>query len=175
MKLARLAGGCAECEQTGIGGEPSTPSVGELRRRAIAVQGSVGVPDSFVPDCESVFGCDPAGTSTSYDNRFHDNVMGRTPAGKRRPNGIDFWWDDVSGQTGNCWFDNAGARGGEASVTYDPIDIPTHASECASADGHQAPFEGPQQQELIGCLLPSGSQPRPETILPLAMIGPEVC
>ena len=118
-----------------------------------------GVPDSFVPNCESVFGCDPEGVSTSYDNRFHDNVMGRTPAGKRRPNGIDFWWDDVAGQTGNCWFGNVGARGGEASVTYEPSDIAKHASECESADGHQAPFEGSQQQELIGCLLPSESQP----------------
>ena len=46
-----------------------------------------GVPDSFVctaPD-DPVYGCDPAETNTSFRNEFFGNVMGRTPAGKRKP------------------------------------------------------------------------------------------
>ncbi len=41
---------------------------------------------------------------TSNQNRFVDNVMGRTPDGARKPNGLDFTWD--GGGQGNCWADN---------------------------------------------------------------------
>ena len=82
-----------------------------------------GVPDATVcgPTIGSttpVPGCDPTTTSTSYDNRFHDNVMGVSPAGKQQPNGLDFWWDNFPGNTGNCWWDNTGADGG--AVTSSP-------------------------------------------------------
>ena len=111
-----------------------------------------GVPDAFVNNCEDVPGCNAAEENTSYRNEFRNNIMGRTPAGKRLPNGIDFWWDDVIGQTENCWVGNTGKLGTAASVTYEPADIPTHASNCATADGHQAPLAGPQQNELLTCI-----------------------
>ena len=119
-----------------------------------------GVPDALIDGCAEIPGCDPVTpdfSSTSYDNRFFGNVMGRTPAGKRKPNGTDFWWDDVIGQTGNCWFNNTGKNGNAASVTFDPSDIPTHAADCATADGHQAPFANPQQAELLACLVAAPS------------------
>lgn len=74
--------------------------------------------------------------STSCSNRYHGNVMGRPPAGfkfpkavdlfgnkrsadgaERMPNGVDFWWDEWAGNTGNCWFDNKGPDGTGASIT----------------------------------------------------------
>ncbi|HEX2084855.1 MAG TPA: right-handed parallel beta-helix repeat-containing protein [Solirubrobacteraceae bacterium] len=58
--------------------------------------------------------------STSHRNRFHDNVMGVAPDGTRRPNGVDFWWDDAHAQQDNCWYDNTGVDGTEGSATYDP-------------------------------------------------------
>ena len=42
---------------------------------------------------------------------------GDVGADRPLPNGIDFWWDEFSGNTGNCWFDNTGADGTAASVT----------------------------------------------------------
>ena len=73
--------------------------------------------------------------STSCDNQFFGNNMGQAPpgfkspdgdrpvrrnetdtrrrsgAGNGHPNGIDFWWDELTGNTGNCWFDNTGPDG----------------------------------------------------------------
>ena len=54
-------------------------------------------------------------SEAAYRNEFRNNIMGRTPAGKRKPNGTDFWWDDVIGQTNNCWVDNLGKLNTEAS------------------------------------------------------------
>jgi len=48
--------------------------------------------------------------------------MGLSPEGKAEPNGVDFWWDDFSGNTGNCWWDNTAAPG--ASVTTSPPLLP---------------------------------------------------
>jgi hypothetical protein len=64
-------------------------------------------------------------TSTSFDNRYYGNVMGRAPGGKRRPNGVDFWWDEFPTTTGNCWFDNVGPDGTNASWTADPARFST--------------------------------------------------
>jgi len=58
--------------------------------------------------------------STSNDNRYYDNVMGRTPDGKPAPNGLDFWWDEGASTTGNCWYANMGPDGSEASLASDP-------------------------------------------------------
>ena len=33
------------------------------------------------------------------------------------PNGTDFWWDEFSGNTGNCWFNNLGFDGTAGSIT----------------------------------------------------------
>ncbi len=110
-----------------------------------------GVPDSFIctaPD-DPVYGCDPAETNTSYRNEFVGNVMGRTPAGKRKPNGTDFWWDNIIGQTNNCWHDNTGKNGTAASITSLPTNLP---SNCATADGTDAPFTNAQQGELLLCV-----------------------
>ena len=100
------------------------------------------------------------GISTSCDNRYFANRMGQVPPGFRfpgaidqygdnaygrlpgpLPNGNDFWWDDFSGNTGNCWFDNTGFDGTEGSVTgpgksrppdMNPRPLP---SDCASSVG----------------------------------------
>ena len=76
--------------------------------------------------------------STSCNNRFYNNKMGQKPPGFRfpaevdqfnafaarspqsqakMPNGNDFWWDEFSGNTKNCWFGNTGPDGTFASVT----------------------------------------------------------
>ena len=76
--------------------------------------------------------------STSCNNRFYNNKMGQKPPGFRfpaevdqfsafaarspqsqatMPNGNDFWWDEFSGNTKNCWFGNTGPDGTLASVT----------------------------------------------------------
>jgi hypothetical protein len=59
-------------------------------------------------------------TSTSFDNRYYDNVMGIAPSGERKPNGVDFWWDEFPTTTGNCWSDNTGPDGTNAGWTADP-------------------------------------------------------
>ena len=53
------------------------------------------VPDVFVcsPPTPSIPGCLPTNQDTSHRNQFYGNKMGVTPKGKRRPNGLDFWWD----------------------------------------------------------------------------------
>lgn len=79
-------------------------------------------------------------SSTSCDNRFFGNTMGQVPEGfkvhpgldmfgnqsglldaggppSRLPNGVDFWWDEFPGNTGNCWYDNIGPDGTTASIT----------------------------------------------------------
>ena len=74
--------------------------------------------------------------STSCGNEYFNNNMGVAPAGftpssgreqvrqqdaaapaASLPNGVDFWWDEQSTNTGNCWFDNTGSDGTAASVT----------------------------------------------------------
>jgi hypothetical protein len=75
------------------------------------------------------------GISTSCGNQYFANVMGRPPAGFKfatavslfgndhsggpgpYPNGTDFWWDEFSGNTGDCWFNNTGSDGTAGSIT----------------------------------------------------------
>ena len=80
----------------------------------------LAVPDAIsCPPGEKT--CTPANpSSTSYDNRFFDNSMGRTPSGKPNPNGVDFWWDEFPSATGNCWYANSGPDGTGSSWTGDP-------------------------------------------------------
>jgi hypothetical protein len=69
--------------------------------------------------------CTPkSASSTSNDDRYYDNVMGRSPSGRVRPNGVDFWWDEFPGNTGNCWYPNTGSAGTAASITSDPAPPP---------------------------------------------------
>jgi hypothetical protein len=72
-------------------------------------------PDEGAPPCtpKSV-------SSTSNADRFYNNVMGRSPSGKVMPNGVDFWWDEFPGNTGNCWYPNTGSAKTVASITSDP-------------------------------------------------------
>jgi hypothetical protein len=110
-----------------------------------------GVPDSFVcdtPNDPDVPGCDPSQESTSHRNRFLGNVMGRTPSGRLRPNGKDFWWDNVQGQLNNCWQNNRGKNGTASSLTSLPTTLPF---DCATSDGADAPFTNAQQGELLNC------------------------
>src|SRR5207247_1644560 len=63
--------------------------------------------------------------STSYDNHFYANDLGLAPGGEVKPNGVDFWWDEFPTNTGNCWHDNVGPDGTNASWTGDPARFPT--------------------------------------------------
>jgi hypothetical protein len=83
--------------------------------------------------------------SNSHRNRFHDNVLGTAPGGKRRPNGLDFWWAQQLGDSDNCWYENTGSRGTAASVTGDPDPLP---SKCKNALGVGNPAK---QAELVSC------------------------
>jgi hypothetical protein len=95
-------------------------------------------------------GCDPAKMSTSYNNSFTANVMGVAPGGAVKPNGVDFWWDDYAGNTGNCWWGNIAAPG--ASITTSPLLLP----DC---DGGTNPASSvgigyaPNEAELTACLV----------------------
>jgi Right handed beta helix region len=71
-------------------------------------------PDNGAPACA------PQGVaSVSNRDRYFDNVMGRTPAGKPLPNGVDFWWDEFPTNSGNCWYSNTGSDG-STTITSDP-------------------------------------------------------
>lgn len=119
------------------------------------------VPDAVAGDAEG--NLDPGVhcsttivSSTSCGNRFHKNVLGRAPEGftwptaiakfgnkhgprdaKVLPNGVDFWWDEFAGNTGNCWFDNTGPDGTAASVTGSGAGAPPDLlpSDCANSTG----------------------------------------
>jgi hypothetical protein len=122
------------------------------------------VPDQTVcgpagVDPSLLAGCNPAAVppSTSYRDQFYGNVMGRAPDGTIKPNGTgdvttgrtDFWWDQFTGNTGNCWHDNTGQDGTAASVTSTPL-APLLPSAC---DGTSVGTGGPQQEaELLNCL-----------------------
>jgi hypothetical protein len=105
----------------------------------------LAIPDAVVRqfvDYEPEGGVDPGiscqtepDISTSCHNYYFDNQMGVAPpkfkapkavrafgnlVGGRSgvlPNGLDFWWDEYATNVGNCWFDNTGPDGTEASVT----------------------------------------------------------
>jgi Right handed beta helix region len=122
------------------------------------------VPDQLVcgpagVDPAQLAGCDPTKVppSTSYNNRFYGNVMGRAPDRTRAPNGLDFWWDSFAGNTGNCWFDNTGVNGDRASLTATPPLVPVPGQslpqflpeDCATSVGTGG---AAQEAELVNCL-----------------------
>jgi hypothetical protein len=92
-------------------------------------------------------GCDPNKVSTSYRNKFYGNRMGRSPAGRRDPNGLDFWWDSFPGNTGNCWYGNTGPDGRQGSVRTVPGTLP---SDCRTSVGRLGLG---QETELLSCFL----------------------
>ena len=119
-------------------------------------------------------------STTSCDNRYFANHMGRvpprfevhrglkkfgnqtglldTPLPKRLPNGVDFWWDEFSGNTGNCWYDNTGPDGTHDSLTGDPPPPPVQGTsvpgflpeDCATSVGTGVPTK---TSELLTCFL----------------------
>jgi hypothetical protein len=84
----------------------------------------------------------PNSISTSCDNQQSGNKMGQVPPGfvahpdlelfgnqttlagnsvpATAPNGVDFWWDEQTANTGNCWFSNTGPDGTRDSLAGDP-------------------------------------------------------
>jgi Right handed beta helix region len=122
------------------------------------------VPDQFVcgpagVDPTLLAGCDPSKVppSTSYNNEFYGNVMGRAPDGTQARNGTDFWWDSYASNTGNCWHGNTGVNGDRASLTTTPPLGPapgqslpgTLPEDCATSTGTGGPA---QESELLNCL-----------------------
>jgi len=68
-------------------------------------------------------GCSTTSISTSYDNRIYGNKMGVAPSGAAKPNGTDLWWDAFPTNTGNCFWNNTGPNGKQAS-TNSPLGLP---------------------------------------------------
>jgi hypothetical protein len=85
--------------------------------------------------------------SNAHRNRFHDNVMGISPEGRRQPNGVDFWWAEQLGDSDNCWYGNLGAAGTQGSVTGDPDPLP---SQCDNGPSVGSPTK---LAELLTCFL----------------------
>ena len=95
-------------------------------------------------------GCDPAKVSTSYNNSFTANLMGVAPNGSTQPNGVDFWWDDFAGNTGNCWWGNIAAPG--RSITSSPLLLP----DCSGGTNPSLSVGtsyAPNEAELTACLV----------------------
>jgi hypothetical protein len=123
------------------------------------------VPDQFVCgpagiDPALLAGCDPTKVppSTSYNNHVHGNKMGQSPTGAKAPNGLDFWWDQYAGNTGNCWYDNIGNNGDRASVTADPPlapvagqSLPGFLPEDCDAATNVGTGNPVKEEELLGC------------------------
>lgn len=115
------------------------------------VQAVSGSPEGNVDPqfhCPSPPGKQPV-SSTSCDNQFYANHMGQVPPSFHKhpglgkfgnkssllgggpvpaqlPNGSggDFWWDQYSGNVGDCWYDNTGPDGTRDSLTSDPPPSP---------------------------------------------------
>jgi hypothetical protein len=106
------------------------------------------------------------GVSTSCDNQYSQNKMGQVPPdfkpfpelemfgnkttltgdAKTAPNGVDFWWDEATPNTGNCWFDNTGPDGSAGSVTGNPASLPAN---CETSVG--SPNYGSKVPFLLNC------------------------
>lgn len=125
----------------------------------------ISVPDAIAGEAEgaidSTIHCPTATSnpetsiSTSCDNHYSGNHMGEVPpdfepfpgltmfgnrtsltaGSETAPNGVDFWWDEMIANTGNCWFGNTGADGTAAGVTGDPTLLP---SNCDTSIGGPA-------------------------------------
>ena len=117
----------------------------------------MGIPEAFVRgtvEDKGFAGACPGSDQlpTSCDNEHFANQMGVVPPGFKpsvavnkfgnpsaveenddeAPNGVDFWWDEFLGNTGNCWHDNVGSDGTRGTLTGDP---PISPVEGASLPG----------------------------------------
>src|SRR5829696_654713 len=105
------------------------------------------------------------GISTSCNNRMYGNQMGLAPLGfsfpstvsdfgnvhssgssRTMPNGVDFWWDEFSGNTNNCWFNNRGPDGTADSITgpgagTPPDPLPSDCSNVGQGDAAKITIE----------------------------------
>jgi hypothetical protein len=118
----------------------------------------IGVPNA-VSELDGGSGPGSTGgvSSTSYDNIYTRNIMGIAPDGSHQPNGVDFWWDQRAGNTGNRWCDNTGFGG---KITSDPpapllpgCDGPSVGTENPVKDAELFDCGGPQSTGLptVGC------------------------
>jgi parallel beta helix pectate lyase-like protein len=140
----------------------------------------ISIPDGIAGDPEGEVDpgvhCPTAdeGVSTSCDNQYSGNRMGQVPpefkphpeltkfgnptslTGNPRtaPNGVDFWWDEATPNTGNCWPNNTGPDGTHDSLTADPPIGPAGQSmpgflpeDCATSMG------SPRYAEKVPMLL----------------------
>jgi hypothetical protein len=136
----------------------------------------LAVPDAVAGEPEG--NIDPAvhclvtnASSTSCRNRYYGNVMGRPPHGFRfndainmfgnrhgregsasLPNGVDFWWDEFTGNNGNCWFGNTGADGTMDSITGSGQGVPPELlpEDCDTSVGQGDPVK---EAVLLDCSL----------------------
>ena len=143
----------------------------------------ISIPDAVAGEAEGALDreihCPTAdmGISTSCDNQYFGNRMGEVPPGfkphaaltkfgnkttlldspKTAPNGLDFYWDEATPNTGNCWFDNTGVDGTRDSLVADPPlgpsagqSLPGYLPEdCASSTGSPA-YSG-KAPALLAC------------------------
>jgi hypothetical protein len=148
----------------------------------------IAIPDFLAGEPEGALDpeihCPTAGSdpitpaSTSCDNQYSGNRMGQLPPGfkphpgltkfgnpttltdnpKTAPNGVDFWWDEFTANTGNCWFDNVGPDGTRDSLNPDPAlgpdagqSVPGFLPEdCGSSMG--SPAYGAKSVSLLACV-----------------------
>jgi hypothetical protein len=112
------------------------------------------VPDQTVcgPNGFPQAGCNSTAVppSTSYDDKWHDNVMGIAPDGSYQPNGTDFWWDSFPGNTGNCWFDNTTAANHSITTSPDPLPDCNGGKDPSSSVGTGSANEAELGQCLVG-------------------------
>jgi hypothetical protein len=123
----------------------------------------IAVPDAIScapnPD-EGAPPCTPQGAATtSNGNRYFDNVMSRTPEGRRMPNGVDFWWDEFPTNSGNCWFRNQGADGTTTGITSDPppppvegTSLPKFLPEDCASPSNVGVGDARKESVLLGCV-----------------------
>jgi hypothetical protein len=84
--------------------------------------------------------------------------MGRAPSGSTKPNGVDFWWDEFPSNTGDCWHDNVGTDGTNASWTGDPqrfatpgMSVPGFLPEDCSAPTNVGTGDPVKEAVLLNC------------------------
>ena len=124
--------------------------------------------------------CNNPMLSTSCGNRYFANQLGRVPADFRpfpelygfgnnvgategvAPNGVDFWWDEggIGPVVRNCWFDNRGPDGTEASVTGPGIGdgndvLPSDCENTSAGDTVKVAY-------LLSCFLAREGEAPPE-------------
>jgi hypothetical protein len=87
---------------------------------------------------------------TSHFNVYINNVMGLTPQGETKPNGVDFYWD-VEGE-GNCWQGNTAAPG--RTIESDPPVLP-------GCPPPPTKFPTPLVSEFASCAVWSKQDPNP--------------